>query len=140
MYRSLRRDLLTTSVVSTHGMRERLRVALDAWVPEDLKAGPFTLDRAREVGLTKRQLRSKAWRRLGPEVYAWVGLRDSPSLKLAAVALRLPAGTPFCGRTAAWLHNIESLFAEPIEVTVPPTCRSAAGLRVTRATSDRTKS
>ena len=68
-------------------------------------------------------------------LYRWVGLDESPQLTLAAVARRLPAGAAFSGRTAAWLHGLDEVLAEPIEVTIPqPTCSARrAGASVRRA-------
>jgi very-short-patch-repair endonuclease len=48
-----------------------------------------------------------------------VGLKESPQLMLSAVARRLPAGAAFSGRTAAWLHGLDVVPCDPIEVTIP---------------------
>jgi hypothetical protein len=46
-------------------------------------------------------------------------LKRSPELDLAAIAARLPAGAAFSGRTAIWLHGLDSVSCDPIEVTIP---------------------
>jgi very-short-patch-repair endonuclease len=56
---------------------------------------------------------------LGSGLYHWVGLKESPQLKLTAVAKRLPAGAAFSGHTAAWLHGLDVLPCNPIEITIP---------------------
>ena len=87
-------------------------------VPAALTTGPFTLDDARRLGLSRRQLQGKAWRRLGAGTYAWAGLPDGPWLRLAAIQLRLPPQAAFAGRTAAWIHALDgTLFDGTVAVT-----------------------
>jgi very-short-patch-repair endonuclease len=104
-------------------------------VPAALKSGPFTLAEARQAGLTRKQLRSSAWRRLGGGQYAWSGLDQGPALTLAAIQRRLPAEAAFSGMTAAWLHGLDLPFGDPVEVTVPGGCgvSARAGVSVRRA-------
>jgi very-short-patch-repair endonuclease len=90
-----------------------------ARVPAELKAGPFRLADAVRAGLDRWHLEGSSWRRLGPSVYAWVGLRDTPELRLRAASLRLPPTAVFSGLTAAWLHGLDVVACEPIEVTIP---------------------
>jgi very-short-patch-repair endonuclease len=52
-------------------------------------------------------------------LYHWVGLKESPQLRLTAVARRLPAGAAFSGRTAVWLHGLDLAPGDSIEVTIP---------------------
>lgn len=106
------------------------------FVPAQLTRGPFTVPEALEAGLTERQLRGRTWRRLSRGVYVWAELDDCPSLRLAAVSRRLPAGAAFSDHTAAWLHGLDLPSCSPIEVTVPPGCgvSARAGVRVHRAT------
>jgi very-short-patch-repair endonuclease len=60
---------------------------------------------------------------------------DSPQMILTAVATRLPFGAAFSGLTAVWLHGLDSLRCDPVEVTIPkPLGRSrCAGASVHRA-------
>ena len=87
-------------------------------VPQHLRAGPITVAEALTEGITWRQLQGRRWRRVGPGQYAWSGVRDSPLLRLAAVSRRLPPGAAFSGRTAGWLHGLDSPPCDPIEVSV----------------------
>lgn len=114
-----------------HGDPQRVKVA----VPVELRSAPFKAADALRVGVTRAQLRSARYRRLGAGVYRWAGLRDSEIVMLAAVATRLPAGGAFSGRTAAWLHGLDLPPCEPIEVTIPDPIGSGrrAGVRVCRA-------
>lgn len=93
------------------------RVAL---VPPALTKRPFTIGEARRAGLERWHLRGSSWRRLGPEVYAWSGLGDSPIVRLAGASLRLPREAVFSGMTAAWLHGLDARPCDPITATVPP--------------------
>jgi very-short-patch-repair endonuclease len=97
--------------------------------------GPFTLDEALRSGLDRWHLEGTNWRRLGPGVYVWAGLAETPELKLEAAARRLPPTAVFSGLTAAWLHGLDVEPCEPIEVTVPPGIGVSArsGIAVRRA-------
>jgi very-short-patch-repair endonuclease len=87
------------------------------------------------VGVTRGQLRGAAYRRVGSGLYRWAGLKESPQLMLSAVGRRLPVGAAFSGRTAAWLHGLDVVPCDPIEVTIPETIGSGrrAGASVRRA-------
>jgi len=104
------------------------------FVAAALRAGPFTLAEASFLGVTRRQLRGAAYCRLGSGLYRWVGLKESPQLLLSAVARRLPAGAAFSGWTAAWLHGLDVMSCDPIEVTIPESIgtRRRAGASVSR--------
>jgi hypothetical protein len=52
---------------------------------------------------------------MGHGLYAWADLADTPTLKLEAARLRLPASAAFSGKTAAWLHGLDIAPCEPIE-------------------------
>lgn len=113
-------------------------------IPPQLTKRPFTLVEARAAGLTLDALSGKAWRRLGSELYCWVGLREDPWHVLAAWARRLPPSAFFAGLTAAWLHRLDADPVHPIEVVVPlkSGVRSRPGLEVRRRylqTSDVTR-
>jgi Protein of unknown function (DUF559) len=88
-------------------------------VPAELTSGPFSVVEATLAGLSRKQLRGAAWRRLGGGLYAWAGLADGPSLTLAAVRRRLPPEAVFSGPTAAWLHGLDLPPCDPVEATVP---------------------
>ena len=104
-------------------------------IPVQLTAGPFTLADARRAGLDRWHLEGASWRRSGPSTYVWVGLTESPTLRLKAACLRLPAVAAFSGRTAAWLHGIDVEPCDPIEATIPKGSGASAlsGLVIRRA-------
>ena len=108
---------------------------MGARLPTELQAGPFTLADAVRAGLDRWHLEGSSWRRLGPSVYAWAGLPDTPRLWLEAARLRLPPMAVFSGLTAAWLHGLDVVPCEPIEVTIPKGIGVSArsGLVVRRA-------
>jgi very-short-patch-repair endonuclease len=110
-------------------------VPLKHAVPAALRTRPFTSAEASGVGVTRGQLRGAAYRRVGSGLYRWEGLKESPQLMLSAVGRRLPVGAAFSGRTAAWLHGLDVVPCDPIEVTIPePTgTRRRAGASVSRA-------
>jgi len=111
-------------------------------IPPQLTKRPFSLVEARAAGLTLDALSGRAWRRLGSELYCWVGLREDPWHVLAAWARRLPPRAFFTGLTAAWLHRLDIDPVHPIEVVVPlkSGVRSRPGLHVRHLqTSDVTR-
>lgn len=95
---------------------------------------PFTLDEARDAGLTLSALSSKVWQRIGAELYRWTDLPEDPWLTLSAWRRVLPPETVFAGPTAAWLHGLDLEPVNPVEVAVPASSRlrSRAGLVVRR--------
>ena len=65
--------------------------------------------------LTRKQLRSAAWRRLRQDVYADATLPVTHRLLISAVRLVLPEGAGFAGRSAAVLWGA----AEPADADDP---------------------
>ena len=126
---------LTTGVALLGPVGEPTDVPISHKVPAALRTKPFTIADARIVGVTRRQLRGRAYHPLGSGIYHWVGLKESPLLTLTGVARRLPAGAAFSGRTAAWLHGLDLPPCDPIEVTIPEPGGSSrrAGASVRRA-------
>jgi hypothetical protein len=107
-------------------------------IPDALTRGPFNLEEAGRHGLTKDHLLGASWRRLGGGYYAFHAVAHDPNVLLGAVIRRLPRKAVFSGRTAAWLHGLDLLPCEPIEVTVPlsdPTSR-LVGIEVRRSRVD----
>lgn len=86
----------------------------------------------------ERPSRKSALQRLGRAVYCPARLADDPWTVIAAWLRVLPAETVCAGRTAAWLHGLETDGIHPVEVIVPAAswARSRAGLRVRRCTLD----
>jgi hypothetical protein len=85
--------------------------------------------------LTKAQLRSSAWRRLFPDVYACASLTvDHARRARAAAALAVP-GACISGRSAAVLWGVPLAGADDdVELTVPSGCRagSVRGIQLSR--------
>jgi very-short-patch-repair endonuclease len=85
--------------------------------------------------LTRGQLRSSAWRRLFPDVYACASLPGDHRLRARAVARLLLPDAVLSGRSAAVLWGVDLAGPDDdVECTVPVTCRAgtARGVRVTR--------
>jgi hypothetical protein len=110
-------------------------VARKAFRPQELMRGPFSIDEARAVRLSRRSLEGASWRRIGPGIYISAGLARDPLHKIEAARRRLPAGAAFSGLTAAWLHGLDATPCDPIEVTVPPDAgvSGRAGITVRRS-------
>ena len=96
---------------------------------------PFTLEDALRAGLGRWHLEGASWRRMGPNVYVWAGLPNTPELTLEAALRRLPSAAVFSGLTAAWLHGLDVGECETIEVTIPKGIGISArsGIEVRRA-------
>jgi len=92
-------------------------------------------EQVRAGRLTKAQLRSSAWRRLFPDVYACASLRiDHARRARAAAHLALP-GAVLSGRSAGVLWGVALAEAEDdVECTLAPGCRAGTmrGIRATR--------
>lgn len=103
-------------------------------IPPELTKGPFTLEEARAAGLTLSALTSKAWRRLGAELYCLAQLKEDPWQLLSAWQRSLPAEAVFAGGTAAWLFGLDVEPIDPVEIVVPPESgiRPRVGLTVRR--------
>ncbi len=103
-------------------------------IPPELTKGPFTLEEARAAGLTPSALTSKAWRRLGAELYCFAQLKEDPWQLLSAWQRTLPAEAVFAGGTAAWLFGLDVEPIDPVEIVVPPESgiRPRVGLAVRR--------
>src|SRR5260370_38450424 len=82
-------------------------------IPNALTKKPFSLEEARQHGLTLSSLRGKVWRRLGSELYCWQGLRHDPWLLLSALHRLLPPDAVFAGATAAWMFGLDPAAADP---------------------------
>jgi very-short-patch-repair endonuclease len=100
----------------------------------ELKARPFTLAQARQAGLTLDGLRGRSWRRIGAQLYCWVGLREDPWLVLEAWRRLVPKQAVFSGKTAAWTFGLELDPLRPVEITLPlaTPVRARAGLKARR--------
>jgi very-short-patch-repair endonuclease len=124
---------LTGSVGETKRWPHRLLISTPR-IPHELTERPFSLDEAREAGLTWSALRGKAWRRVGPRLYRLDSLPDDPLLTLFGWQRVLPPETVFIGATAAWLHRLGLEPTKPVEIALPVSSgvRSRDGLMVRR--------
>jgi very-short-patch-repair endonuclease len=109
-------------------------VARTPFIPPELAKRPFTLEEARAAGLTLSALTSKAWRRLGAELYCFARLKADPWQLLSAWQRSLPPEAVFAGGTAAWLFGLDLEPTNPVEIVVPPESgiRPRVGLTVRR--------
>jgi hypothetical protein len=105
-----------------------------ARVPSALTRGPFTLADARHHGLARWHLEGDGWRRVGPATYLSARVAETPLMRIEAANRRLPPLGAFSGFTAAWLHGLDVLPCDPIEITVPIRCgvSTRAGMSVRR--------
>lgn len=79
--------------------------------------------------LTKNRLRSSAWQRLFPDVYACASLPVDHARRARAAAFAVP-GAVVSGRSAAVLWGVPLLGTnDGVELTVPPGSRAGAGGR-----------
>jgi hypothetical protein len=104
-------------------------------IPSEFRLRPFSLDEARDAGLTRHSLRGRTWKRIGARLYRWADLPEDLLLTLSAWRSVLPPETVFAGASAAWLHGLDIEPADPVEVVVPPSCavRTRVGLIVRHA-------
>ena len=89
--------------------------------------------------LTRGQLRSSAWQRLFPDVYACSSVTLDHHRRAQAVARLLLPGAVVIGRSAAVVWGVDLAGPEdPVEVAIPTACRAGAvrGVVVTRRTLD----
>jgi hypothetical protein len=95
------------------------RMGRRSYVPEELARGPFTVAQAEAVGVTRKRLQGRGWRRVARGWYVWAGLGWRPDLELAVVLPSLPPGAAFAGATAARIHGLDSPAGSKPEVVVP---------------------
>ena len=79
--------------------------------------------------LTRKQLRSSAWRRLRQDVYVDATLPVTHRLLVSAVGLVMPEGAGFTGRSAATLWGVRDVASptDPVDVVLPAGRRWNAG-------------
>ena len=142
--RRLRGRLLAPQARNPWSLRARLAksrpggtlggVARSPCIPAELTRRPFTLDEARNAGLTLSALRGRAWRRLGSELYCWTELDVDHWSLLSAWRHILPSEAVFAGATAAWLLGLDTQPTQPVEIQIHPGSgiRSRSGLDVRR--------
>ena len=104
--------------------------------PADLRGKVFRGSAQVRAGrLTKAQLRSSAWRRLFPDVYACASLPETHARRARAAAALAVPGACVSGRSAAVVWGVALAGADDdIELTVPPGCRAGSirGIQLSR--------
>ncbi|KUL27669.1 DUF559 domain-containing protein [Actinoplanes awajinensis] len=92
-----------------------------AQVPTSLTKAPFRGSAAiRDGTLSRKMLRSRAWQRLLPDVYAHRDLPVDHRLRCTAVGLVMPAGTAIGGASAAHLWGAPLVHPDPPVSVVAP--------------------
>ncbi|TFV50482.1 DUF559 domain-containing protein [Blastococcus sp. TF02A_35] len=94
-------------------------------------------EQVRAGRITKGQLRSAAWQRVFPDVYACASIPLDHAWRARAAAHLAVPGAVVSGRSAAVLWGVDLAGPEDdVECTVPLECRGGAvrGIRVTRRT------
>lgn len=129
------REKLTGGVGSTQRILHPAGMGRTPSIPPELTRRPFSLDEARDAGLTLSALSSKAWKRIGAGLYCWTELPDDPWLTLSAWQRVLTPEVVFFGASAAWLHGLDLQPTNPVEVAAPASSglRSRVGLIVRRS-------
>ena len=93
-------------------------------IPPELAKGPFTVARARELGVDRQLLRGARFRSPFPGVRVLAGHPDDVAGRSAAAALVLPPRAAFSHETALLLHGLPTPLGTPqrpdrLHVSVP---------------------
>lgn len=97
-----------------------VRMPAPVSIPPDLLKRPFTLDEARERGLTGQMLRGRRFRRVFRGVYVAADLPRTLEFAVDAARLVVPGSAVFSHLTAAALRGLPVPDGRRIHVTVPP--------------------
>jgi hypothetical protein len=122
--------ILWTTAERSRAARQSLLVPVPPARPPQLVGRVFRGSTVVAQGLlTRKQLRSAAWRRLRQDVYADMALPVTHRLLVSAVGLVLPQGAGFTGRSAASLWGVPDVASptDPVEVLLPAGSRWNAG-------------
>jgi G:T-mismatch repair DNA endonuclease (very short patch repair protein) len=122
--------ILWTTAERSRAARQSLLVPTPPARPPQLVGRVFRGSTVVAQGLlTRKQLRSAAWRRLRQDVYADMALPVTHRLLVSAVGLVLPQGAGFTGRSAASLWGVPDVASptDPVEVLLPAGSRWNAG-------------
>jgi G:T-mismatch repair DNA endonuclease (very short patch repair protein) len=122
--------ILWTTAERSRAARQSLLVPTPPARPPQLVGRVFRGSTVVAQGLlTRKQLRSAAWRRLRQDVYADMALPVTHRLLVSAVGLVLPQGAGFTGRSAASLWGVPDVASptDPVEVLLPAGFRWNAG-------------
>lgn len=79
----------------------------NAYVPDELRSGPFTTRQGAALGVTASMLQGDPWRRMLNGVWVHRDVPDSRALRVSAVGLVLAPDAFVCGLTCAWMHGVD---------------------------------
>jgi very-short-patch-repair endonuclease len=134
--RMVRRRCLWTRRPATAPARHSARMSRIPARPPALRGKIFRgSDQVRAGRLTKAQLRSSAWHRLFPDVYACASLPIDHARRARAAAGLAGPGAVVSGRSAGVLWGVDLAGPDDdVECTLAPGCRAGTvrGIRVTR--------
>jgi very-short-patch-repair endonuclease len=88
-------------------------------IPDELKSGHFSVSYAAQLGVSRRDLRGPAWRRVSRGVYVWAAREMDRDLALAVLLESLPPRSVLSGLTAARLHGLDVPAPPQPEVIIP---------------------
>jgi len=127
---------LWTASASLAGIEQGAPVPPSPHRPPELRRRVFRGSAVIRSGLlTRHQLRSSAWQRLFPDLYACAELTITHDVRAAAVTRLLLPGAVASGRSAALLWDVRLVDeTADVEVTLPPASRAGnvPGVHVTR--------
>lgn len=107
-------------------------------IPPQLLTRPFTWAEASAAGVTKHQLRTRAFRHVFRDVWAPADLPDDRKFRLAAARLVLRPRATLCCLTAAWVYGADVRREGDLDVHVsyPPGARTRprAGVIISQET------
>ncbi len=89
-------------------------------LPPALRGRPFRLDEALSLGVSRKVLRGRRFRRLRRGVYAEASLPDDLATRADAVLLVLPDAATFSHQTSAALRGLPVPSDDLVHVTLPP--------------------
>ena len=102
-------------------------------LPEELETAPFTLDAARQHGLTPKSLQSRQFRRLFRGVYVRACVEMTLRLWIVAARFVVPADAALSHASAMWWHGVPIGSWWPLHFsTNTPTRSKRAGIIVHR--------
>lgn len=100
-------------------------------MPDELLAAPFTTGRARALGVSRRVLDGRRFRRVHRDVHVSTALPDTAELRRVAALLVLPPGAAFSHRSAVEAHrlplSLPELRTPPADVDLRPHVSVPAG-------------
>jgi hypothetical protein len=124
---------LWTKAERARAARQSLLVPTPPTRPSELDKRVFRGSTVVAKGLlTRKQLRSSAWRRLRQDVYADARLPVTHRLMISAVGLVMPEGAGFTGLSAATLWGVPDVASanDPVDVLCPHRWNAGPGVRV----------